>query len=84
MSVYVDTAYIPYGRLIMCHMMADEVIELHDMAKQLGLKRLWFQQANYPHYDIGKGKRIIAISLGAIEITNREMVKRFRHQRKGA
>ena len=82
MSVYVDDAYLPYGRMKMCHMMADDLTELHDMARKLGLKRLWFQQENYPHYDIGKGKRILAVSLGAKEITSREMVKAFRHQRK--
>lgn len=38
MSVYVDDAYKPYGRMKMCHMMADDLKELHDLAHILGLR----------------------------------------------
>jgi len=27
---------------------------LHEMAKQLGIKRCWYHSGNHPHYDIPK------------------------------
>ena len=78
MSVYVDDAQFPYGRMIMCHMVADTLDELHNMADIITVNRKWFQdKPNFPHYDISKGKRALAVSSGAIEITTREMI-RFR------
>jgi len=77
MSVYVDEAIWPYGRMIMCHMLADTESELHQMADQLGISRRWFQgqgKARYPHYDICKSKRALAVQLGAVEINRRQFV----------
>lgn len=75
MSVYVDNAVHRYGRMLMCHMLADAPDELHDMAAHIGVGFKHFQdQASTPHYDICKSKRAIAVSLGAIGISsNREM-----------
>ena len=39
MPVYIDNVNIPYGRMIMCHMMADTLEELHKMADTIGIKR---------------------------------------------
>lgn len=72
--VYVDDAFIPYGRMKMSHMIADSEIELHAMAVKIGVDRKHFQCANYPHYDICKSKRAIAVKLGAVEITTRQLV----------
>ncbi len=74
MSVYIDDAFIPYGRMKMCHMVADTKGELHEMADKLGLRREWFQDGSRPHYDVSKGKRKLAVELGAIEITTKELV----------
>ncbi|WP_417491856.1 DUF4031 domain-containing protein [Maricaulis sp.] len=74
MTVYVDPAIWPYGRMMMCHMTADSLGELHDMASALGIARRWFQcppKASMPHYDICKSKRALAIELGAREVTRR-------------
>ena len=71
MPVYVDNMRAPYGRMIMCHMTADTLEELHAMADTIGIKRRWFQQppkASHPHYDISLGKRALAIKNGAKEI----------------
>lgn len=69
MSVYVDAPIWPYRGMMMCHMSADTLEELHEMADKLGLKRTWFQTKSImPHYDIAKGKRAQAVRLGAIEI----------------
>lgn len=53
--------------------------ELHEMAQKLGLKREWFQsrpKASAAHYDITPPKRALAIMLGAVEVTSRELVLR--------
>jgi hypothetical protein len=76
--VYVDKGRIAYGRMKMCHMIADSVEELHSMADQLGLKREWFQNHETPHYDICQSKKLKAISLGAIEADRRKVVELIR------
>ena len=80
MTVYVDNARNPFGRMIMCHMTADTLDELHAMATQLGLRR-WFQDHHYPHYDISLSKRKQAIELGAVEVDVRERVRQMREER---
>jgi hypothetical protein len=74
MSVYVDRSQYGYGRMIMCHMMADTLDELHTMANKLGVRK-WFQgKSKYPHYDLCKSRRALAVKHGAIELnTNREV-----------
>lgn len=74
MSVYVDNSSYHLGRMMMCHMAADSLDELHAMADRLGVKR-WFQdKAGAPHYDICKANRSKAISLGAIEVSRRVLL----------
>jgi len=85
MPVYVDKAIYPFGRMVMCHMLADSEAELHEMADAIGVRRRWFQaNASTPHYDICKEKRVLAIKNGAIEIDRRqtvELVRRLRQNR---
>jgi len=77
MAVYVDASIWPFGRMMMCHMIADELVELHTMAGKLGMKRKWFQDKPHsaPHYDLSKSKRTQAVSLGAIEIDRYKVVE---------
>lgn len=63
--------------MLMCHMIADTEEELHTMAAALGLKRSWFQDKRIKHYDVSKGKREIAILLGAIPLERREYVAKM-------
>jgi len=73
-SVYVDTARHPFRGYVMCHMIADNLDELHAMADKIGMERRWFQsppKASHPHYDIPEGKRARALALGAQEVTQR-------------
>lgn len=78
MSVYVDEARYPFGRMVMCHMIADTPAELHLMADRIGVARKWYQvadgphRASFPHYDIAKVKRAKAVTLGAVELLDRK------------
>lgn len=52
-----------------CHMFADSEEELHKLAKSIGLKREWFQNVSrFPHYDLIRKKRALAVSNGAQEV----------------
>lgn len=78
MPVYVDDMRARYGRLILCHMLADSADELHAMADAIGVARRWYQG---DHYDVCLSKRAEAVRLGAKEVTGREIVevrRRFR------
>lgn len=83
MGVYVDCEKNQYRHMIMSHLVADTVDELHAMAQRLGLKRSWFQQSRngMPHYDICQTKREQAIKLGAEVIDRRKMVELMRKNR---
>lgn len=74
MTVYVDDMRAAYGRMVMCHMIADTDDELHAMADQIGVARRWWQAppAHDSHYDIALSKRAIAVAAGALEITWRQ------------
>jgi hypothetical protein len=77
-SVYVGVSMWPFGRMVMCHMVADSEAELDEMAGLLNLRPAWKQdnpKGRKPgtvgalvHYDIGKGKRAQAVRLGAIPL----------------
>lgn len=73
--IYVDDMQAPFGRLIMCHMIADTHDELMGMADAIGVQRKWLQHAGTAgeHFDICKSMRKKAIALGAREITMREL-----------
>ena len=75
MAVYVDDMRAQFGRMIMCHMVADSSDELHKMATRIGVARRWCQ---YPdtwkeHYDICLSKRRLAVAAGALEVTLTEL-----------
>lgn len=67
MAVYVDAPIWKYRRMMMCHLMADTLEELHSMVDSIGVNRKWFQRSPVPHYDICKSKRALAVKHGAIE-----------------
>ena len=74
MAVYVDKVNMPYGRMTMCHMVADSMVELLVMADTIGVARRWFQPFSYPHFDICLAKRQQAVMKGAIEVSRKEFV----------
>lgn len=75
MTVYVDDMRAQYGRMVMCHMLADTDAELHAMAARIGVARRWWQspeKTSGSHYDIALSKRALAVAAGAVEITQRQ------------
>ncbi len=82
MSVYVDRSENPFYGMLMCHMMADTLRELHEMADRIGMRREWYQPKSTPHYDLCETRRKIAILHGAIEIDRQRTVEIIREWRK--
>lgn len=74
MTVYVDDMRAQFGRMIMCHMIADTDEELHAMAAKVGVARKWHQAPpkHDSHYDIALSMRAKAVAAGAVEITWRQ------------
>lgn len=83
MSVYVDDMEAPFGRMIMCHMIADTRAELLEMVDAIGIPRKWIQKEGTAdeHFDISKGKRARAVASGAIEIGIVELAEKCRARR---
>lgn len=80
MAVYVDTL-LPCSRnsrwpyCEACHLVADLPDELHVFAAKIGLRERWFQKhSRLPHYDLTRGKRVLAVRHGAREISRKVLV----------
>ena len=83
MTVYVDKPIHAYGRMIMCHMLADTTEELLSMADRIGVARKWLQKAGQAeeHFDIAKSKRALAVQHGAVEVDRAGIVAVIRRKR---
>lgn len=81
MTVYVDSARNPYGRMRMCHMVADGVEELFEMADRIGLARRHFQPGSFPHFDLSQSYRSRAVSAGAVVVDRHGLVAVMRRYR---
>ena len=83
MTVYVDDMVATFGRMKMCHMLADTEAELIEMAEKIGVARRWHQNpgAANSHFDICLSKRAIAVSLGAKQITMKDAGRIVRRKR---
>lgn len=79
MAVYVDSMNAKFGRMVMCHMLADSTDELLAMADKIGVQRKWIQsKGTYKeHFDISLSKKKLALQHGAKELTRREMGSRL-------
>lgn len=73
--VYIDSFNAPFGRMLMCHMVADTTEELLAMVDKIGVARKWIQNPGEPteHFDICLSKKKKALECGAKEVTLREM-----------
>lgn len=77
MAVYIDDYNARFGRMLMCHMVADTTEELLQMVDKIGVARKWIQYPGTPneHFDICLSKKKQAVKHGAKEITAREYAK---------
>ena len=75
--VVVDSMQAPFGKMVMCHMMADTKEELLDMATKIGVSHKWvqFRGTAREHFDICLSKKKQAIRYGAVLLGWREMVE---------
>jgi hypothetical protein len=85
MAVYVDNMNAGYGRMKMCHMIADTTDELLAMADTIGIARRWLQHAgtHREHFDICLSKRALAVKAGAVEVTMKQIGRILRERRSG-
>ena len=83
MTVYVDDMKAQYGRMVMCHMIADSTEELNNMAGSIGVSERWIQNFGTwkEHYDISLTKRKLAIDAGAKEVTMGQLSQMLRRRR---
>jgi hypothetical protein len=73
MAILVDEARWPWRGTYYCHLVSDSDLgELHNFAGQLGQRRVGFQG---DHYDIDVLDRALALEMGAVECTSREVVR---------
>ncbi len=83
MAVYVDAMRASFGRMKMCHMVADTTEELLAMADRIGVDRKWIQNAGTyrEHFDIALSKRALAVEAGAQEISMSDLGRIIRLKR---
>lgn len=83
MTVYVDNMRASYGRMKMCHMIADSTDELLAMADKIGVARKWLQKAGtaHEHFDIALTKRDLAVKNGAVEVSMMDLGRIIRARR---
>ena len=87
MAVYVDAAIWRWQGLNWCHLLADDIDELHRFAAGLGVKRTSYQgppRTASPHYDLTSFERRRAIARGAVECSREDIVLVLRRLRAAA
>jgi len=62
-------------------LIGDSVEELIEFAESMGMRREWFQAKSTPHFDLTADGRATAVSMGAIELTNRQLIGKIRELR---
>ena len=86
MAVYVDDAIWDWQDRKWCHLLADNVDELHRFAYTLGLQRASYQgppKTSTPHYDLTSFERGRAIARGATVCDRVAIVAVLRQVRAG-
>lgn len=75
--VYIGKNKYKYGRMIMSHMGADTLDQLHGMAFILGIDEKHFQdKKGKPHYDICQSKKSEALKYANVkEVSDKELIK---------
>lgn len=78
--IFIGTRKYKYGRMVLSHMCANTLGELHAMAELLGLKKDWFQNTpgKIPHYDVCQLKKQLALNNGARLVNDRTLVLMYK------
>jgi len=50
------------------HLLTSDLAALHELAGRIGLRRAWFQDQTFPHYDLTASKRTLALAAGVVPI----------------
>lgn len=77
MAVYVDDALWRWQGVRWCHLLADDIDELHRFAVSLGVHRGSYQgppKTGKPHYDLTAFERDRALRLGAVSCSSEDIV----------
>ena len=85
MTVYVDDAIWDWHGRKWCHLLADDIDELHRFANAIGLHRISYQgppKTANPHYDITGFERSCAIARGAVTCDRTAIVAVLRQLRR--
>ena len=73
MAILVDECRWSHRDHVWCHMISDTSLEeLHEFAQRLGIPTRGFHG---DHYDLPQHVRETAVSLGAIQVTSRAIVR---------
>ena len=62
------------------HLFGTDLEELHQFARLIGIKREWYQYVGFPHYDLTRNKRSLAIMKGAKRIRSEEHTSELQSQ----
>jgi hypothetical protein len=83
MSVYLDDVEAGFGRMIICHMIADSRAELLLMAGRIGVAARWilYPRTSREHFGICKSKRASAIRQRAIPISRKDLAAKVNRRR---
>lgn len=83
MAVYVDDMFANFGRMKMCHLIADSHEELMAMAATIDIQSRWLQHpgTSKEHFDVSMGKRALALQHGAQAITWKELAEKVAQRR---
>lgn len=87
MAVYVDTAIWKWRGLRWCHLLADDVDELHRFALSIGIRPTSYQgppRTATPHYDLTGYERRLALRAGAVSCSRQKIVAVARYLRRNA
>jgi hypothetical protein len=81
-AVYVDNMKAKFGRMQMCHMIADTSKELLEMADKIEVSRRWIQKPGtaQEHFDICKRRQVLAVAYGAVEIGSVELSRKLKRK----
>jgi uncharacterized protein DUF4031 len=85
MAVYVDDAIWQWQGRKWCHLLADDIDELHRFAHEIGLHRISYQgppKTSSPHYDLTGYERGVALRRGAIACDRTTVVMVLRQLRR--